>query len=226
MFMSATIQTIVAGTPTQAGSSWMPTNGNVKRSIQTPNATGIAAASDLPAELLPPRRARGSRRPRRPSSRPPRRAAARASRRRAARNASAGTRMPRKSAIPPSRGTGSRVQAAALGPVDRAEHAAPCRRPPASAASTITSASTTAVDHLRGRRDSSVPHRRTSATSSRRGGRPRRRGPGRCTRARSGSRSIAATRRSDVRVLALEALDALRRGDQAIERAPTARPPS
>ena len=33
MFMSATTQTIVAATPTHVGSSWIPTNGNVKRSM-------------------------------------------------------------------------------------------------------------------------------------------------------------------------------------------------
>ena len=48
MFMSATIQTIVAGTPIHADSSWMPTNGNVNRSTQIPNATGIDAASTWP----------------------------------------------------------------------------------------------------------------------------------------------------------------------------------
>ncbi len=44
MFMTATIQTTVSGLPTHGDSSWTPTNGNVKRSIQMPEATGIAAA--------------------------------------------------------------------------------------------------------------------------------------------------------------------------------------
>ncbi len=54
MFISSTIQSTVAGIPIHAGSSWMPTNGNVKRSTQIPNATGITAATSCPAELLPP----------------------------------------------------------------------------------------------------------------------------------------------------------------------------
>ena len=48
MFMIATIQTIVSGMPTHAGSAWMPRNGNVKRSTQTPNHVGTAAASSWP----------------------------------------------------------------------------------------------------------------------------------------------------------------------------------
>ena len=51
MFMIATIQRIVSGMPTHSGSSWMPMNGKVKRSIQTPNQTGIAAAMSMPDEL-------------------------------------------------------------------------------------------------------------------------------------------------------------------------------
>ena len=45
MFITATIQTIVSGTPIAAGTSTAPTKGSVKWSIQTPNAVGIAAAS-------------------------------------------------------------------------------------------------------------------------------------------------------------------------------------
>ena len=45
MFMTATIQTTVSGIPTQAGRSTTPRNGNVKWSIQTPNASGIDAAA-------------------------------------------------------------------------------------------------------------------------------------------------------------------------------------
>ena len=45
MFMTATIQRIVTGTPIQGGTSTAPRNGSVKWSIQTPNAVGIAAAS-------------------------------------------------------------------------------------------------------------------------------------------------------------------------------------
>ena len=45
MFMTATIQTTVSGIPTHAGRSTTPRNGNVKWSIQTPNAQGMAAAA-------------------------------------------------------------------------------------------------------------------------------------------------------------------------------------
>ncbi len=48
MFMIATIQMKVSGTPTQAGKSWMPRKGNVKRSIATPKPIGIAAATLWP----------------------------------------------------------------------------------------------------------------------------------------------------------------------------------
>ena len=36
MFMSSTIHSTLSGIPSHAGSSWMPRNGNVKRSTQTP----------------------------------------------------------------------------------------------------------------------------------------------------------------------------------------------
>ena len=45
MFMSATIQTIVSGIPTDDGRVWMPTNGNVNRSTQIPNPVATAAAA-------------------------------------------------------------------------------------------------------------------------------------------------------------------------------------
>ena len=51
MFITATIQTIVSGTPSQAGRSTAPRNGNVKWSIHTPNAVGIAAATTCPASF-------------------------------------------------------------------------------------------------------------------------------------------------------------------------------
>jgi len=50
MFMIATIQMIVRGTPTDADSEWMPRNGNVKRSTQTPNQVGTAAELLVPAQ--------------------------------------------------------------------------------------------------------------------------------------------------------------------------------
>ena len=92
MFMIATIPTTVSGTPTHAGSAWMPRNGNVKRWTQTPKHVGIAAASTWPPSFchqLSPRKssiaptvvatAAPSRRPR---SSPP-----------SGRNASAGTKI-------------------------------------------------------------------------------------------------------------------------------------
>ena len=49
MFMIPTIQSTVSGAPTHIGSAWMPSTGNVKRSIQTlKNATGITAAASWP----------------------------------------------------------------------------------------------------------------------------------------------------------------------------------
>ena len=54
MFMIATIQMIVSGMPTHAGSAWMPRNGNVKRSTQTPNHDRHRGGEQLAAELLPP----------------------------------------------------------------------------------------------------------------------------------------------------------------------------
>ena len=36
MFITATIPTIVSGTPNHAGSAWMPTIGNVNCCTQTP----------------------------------------------------------------------------------------------------------------------------------------------------------------------------------------------
>ena len=48
MFMIATIQTSVTATLAQNGSSWMPMNGNVKRSMRTPKSIAIAAAPAWP----------------------------------------------------------------------------------------------------------------------------------------------------------------------------------
>ena len=57
MFITATIPNTVSGTPTQAGRACTPISGKVNVCTQTPKPVGIAAASDLPAELLPPRQA-------------------------------------------------------------------------------------------------------------------------------------------------------------------------
>ena len=105
MFITATIQTIVSVIPTEAGRSTTPTNGNVKWSIHTPDAQAIAAAAICPASF-----GRGSS-PRKSSIAPTTHATAAPSRiprisRSSDRNASDGTRIPRKIASPPSRGIG------------------------------------------------------------------------------------------------------------------------
>ncbi len=104
MFMIATIHTMVSEMPTHAGSWWIPSTGNVNRCTQIPNPAGMAAAASCPPSFS------HQRRPRKSSIAPtvvataaPRRSP-RVSRPRS-RNASAGTKIPRKSAIPPSRGT-------------------------------------------------------------------------------------------------------------------------
>src|SRR3569833_2334526 len=107
MFMIATIHRIVSGAPAHSGSAWMPSSGNVKRSTQIPNHTGIDAASNCPTSFS------YQRSPRKSSIAPIVTAtAAPSSRPRVScengRNASPGTKMPRKSATPPSRGTGLR----------------------------------------------------------------------------------------------------------------------
>ncbi len=107
MFMIATIQSTERVIPRPRGSSWIPSTGNVKRWTQTPNATGITAAATWPPSFS------HQRRPRKSSTAPTVVATAapiripRVSRPRS-RNASAGTKMPRKSASPPSRGIGRR----------------------------------------------------------------------------------------------------------------------
>ena len=114
MFITATIPTTVSGMPTHGGTSCTPTTGNVKRCTQTPKPVGIAAASTCPpsfchqlqaAEVVDraDRRRDARRRAAMPRSSPP-----------SGRNASDGTKMPRKSASPPSRGIVGRV-ALALG---------------------------------------------------------------------------------------------------------------
>ena len=108
MFITATIQTIVSGTPIQGGRSTAPRNGSVKWSIQTPNAVGIAAASTCPASF-----GTGAS-PRKSSIAPTTQATAAPSRiprisPERSRNASDGTRIPMKIASPPSRGIGRRL---------------------------------------------------------------------------------------------------------------------
>ena len=105
MFMIATIQSTVSGTPAQLGSAWMPRNGKVKRLTQTPKMVGTDAATSWPASFW------NQRRPRKSSITPTVTATAAPSRmprfsRPTCRNASDGTSSPRKSATPPSRGTG------------------------------------------------------------------------------------------------------------------------
>ena len=114
MFITATIQMIVSGTPIHGGTSTAPRNGSVKWSIQTPNAVGIAAASTWPASFTT------GERPRKSSTAPTTQATAAPSRMprispERSRNASDGTRMPRKIASPPSRGIGLRLSRRASG---------------------------------------------------------------------------------------------------------------
>ena len=108
MFITATIQTIVSGTPIPAGRSTAPKNGSVKWSIQTPKAVGIAAAITCPASF-----GIGSS-PRKSSTAPTTHATAAPSRMprispERSRNASDGTMIPRKIASPPRRGIGRRL---------------------------------------------------------------------------------------------------------------------
>ena len=114
MFITATIHTIVSGIPTQAGRSTTPTNG--KREVVDPDAerAGIAAAATWPASF-------GSgASPRKSSTAPTTHATAAPSRMprispERSRNASDGTRIPRKIASPPSRGIGRRLSRRASG---------------------------------------------------------------------------------------------------------------
>ena len=108
MFITATMKSIESGTPIHAGRSTTPRNGNVKWSIQTPNSGGIDAATNCPASFT------GGESPRKSSTAPTTVATAapsstpRLSPERS-RNASAGTRIPRKIASPPRRGIGRRL---------------------------------------------------------------------------------------------------------------------
>ena len=109
MFMIATIQRIVSGTPTHSGSACTPTIGNVKRWTQIPKPVGIAAAAIWPPSFS------HQTRPRKSSIAPTRVATAAPSRRPLVsrpngRNASAGTKIPKNSANPPRRGTGLRLR--------------------------------------------------------------------------------------------------------------------
>ena len=104
MFITATIPTIVSATPTGFGRSCTPTTGNVNRCTHTPNQPAIAAAATWPPSFS------HQRRPRKSSTAPTVVATAAPSRMprislSSGRNASAGTKIPRKSASPPSRGT-------------------------------------------------------------------------------------------------------------------------
>ena len=107
MFMIATIQSTVSEMPTHSGNSCTPSTGNVKRCTQMPKTVGIAAAATWPPSFS------HQIRPRKSSIAPTSVAtAAPSSRPRVSepsgRNASAGTKIPKKSASPPSRGTGRR----------------------------------------------------------------------------------------------------------------------
>src|SRR5262245_6231723 len=114
MFMTATMKSIESGTPSHAGTSSTPRNGNVTWSIHTPNMHGIEAATNWPMSFT------DGDRPRKSSTAPttvataaPRRTPLLSSER--SRNASDGTRMPRKIARPPRRGIGRRLSRRASG---------------------------------------------------------------------------------------------------------------
>ena len=96
---------MLSGAPIHGDRVWTPRNGNVKCEIQTPNPTGIAAAMSWPPSFC------HQARPRTSSTAPtivataapirsPRISGPRW------RKASDGTKIPRKSASPPRRGTG------------------------------------------------------------------------------------------------------------------------
>ena len=140
MFMIATIQAIVSGIPTHSGSACTPRIGKVKRCTQIPKPVGIAAAAICPPSFSHQTRPRKSSiaptvvATAIPSSRP-------FVSRPSGRNASAGTKIPKKSASPPSRGTEPRFTRRAPG-----RSTTPSIRaiPPTAGVSstTITSAST------------------------------------------------------------------------------------
>ena len=114
MFITATMKSIEIGTPIQAGMSRTPRNGNVTWSIQTPNIGGIDAATSCPASFT------DGESPRKSSTAPTTVAMAAPSRTprlspERSRNASAGTRIPRKIASPPRRGIGRRLMRRASG---------------------------------------------------------------------------------------------------------------
>ena len=178
MFITATIQTIVSGTPIHGGRSTAPTNGNVKWSIQTPNAVGIAAASTCPANL-----GRGAS-PRKSSIAPTTHATA-APRRiprislERSRKASDGTRIPMKIARPPRRGIGRRFSRRSPG-----LSTTPRRRamPPTAGVRRTTISRAIAAPY---RTCGSSRSASTSAISFRTACRLHRRDPGRCTPSRS-----------------------------------------
>ena len=159
MFMIATIQSIVAGIPTHAGSAWIPMNGNVKRSTQIPNATGIAAATSWPPSFC------HQRSPRKSSSAPTTVATAAPSRspRVSLLERQEGERRhedPEEEREPAEPRDRQPVDAPLARRVDRAEQRAP-RRPTAGvSSSTSTKARPNAPQHLRRLPRELSPHAR------------------------------------------------------------------
>ena len=114
MFMIATIQKIVSEMPTHSGRACTPSTGKVKRCTQIPKPAGIAAAATWPPSFS------HQARPRKSSIAPTSVATAIPSSspfvsRPSGRNASAGTKIPKKSASPPRRGTARRLSRRAPG---------------------------------------------------------------------------------------------------------------
>ena len=141
MFMIATIQASVSGTPAHSGSEWTPRSGNVKWRIQIPKPVAIPAAASWPPSFS------HQVRPRKSSIAPTAVAtAAPSSRPRVSpprsRKPSDGTMIPKKSATPPRRGIGRRCTRRESG-----SSTAPRRRamPPAAGVSSSTTTSATSA---------------------------------------------------------------------------------
>ena len=223
MFMIATIQIKVAGTPTQAGKSWMPRKGNVKRSTCDPGAD----------------RHRGRRRHLAPELRPPGQAAEvvddpDAGRDRGSEQDSPvgaaqleegerGDEDPEQERDPAQPRDRPEVQPPAPHPAGRRRRGcARSARPPASERGRRR-ARAGSPRGLPGCLAASATWATRHSTSCRTAGRLRRRGRERCSRGRSGPRSIEAREDRDVGVLALQALDSLAAPRRGRSGSPSAR---
>ena len=196
MFMIATIQRIAERRRrSTAAASWTPRNGNVKWSIQTPNPTGIAAAMNWPPSFC------HQARPRKSSTAPTIVATAAPSRMPAHLGPRGEERErrdedPEEEREPAEPRDGQQVEPPRR-PAGRRRRACAPSRPTAGVSSTTISERErgAAVEHLRVV-DQRLPTR-PCPTSSRTGGRLRRRGRARCSPSRSArGRSPATTMRT------------------------------